>query len=80
MISLISNDHGRKIEYNYESKEGEGAESLEEIFAEFVDFTRAIGYSEKSWDRIIDEVSRCTMGDGNYTIYTWASDTAANYL
>ena len=45
---------------------------LSEVFSDFVEFTRMIGFSEKSWSNLISEISQeC---DENYSIFDFAAD------
>lgn len=53
--------------------------NLEQLFAEFVNFTEMVGFNPDSWYTIINgavkEVERIeTPGDYRYTLFDWARD------
>lgn len=52
--------------------------NLTEVVAKFVDLTRMIGYTEGSWDKLVEELSS-VVEESNYTIYDWASDVLCDF-
>ena len=48
--------------------------NLSELFAKFVNMTRMVGYQPGSWDKIIEELNKYGVKDGDYSIFEWADD------
>lgn len=47
--------------------------NLSQLFAEFVEFTRIMGYQPGSWENIIKELNQINF-DQQYTINDWVTD------
>ena len=53
-------------------------ETLEEVFAKFVDMTRIMGYQSGSWDNLMRLFVEC-QNDATYDMFDWACDTIMRY-
>lgn len=56
-------------------------ETLEEVFAKFVDITRIMGYQSKSWDHLLQNIIDIEE-DGisvDYDMFDWSIDTLNKY-
>ena len=53
--------------------------TISQLFGQFVDFTRMIGYQPKSWETLIDKLyGWCVLhveASPDYDIYQWACDS-----